>query len=544
MLAARLPHSGAHWVDHVARHAHAIPDQAAIRFEGASITWARLHERVRRLAAAFAIRGVGRGDRVAILMTNRPEFVEATLAANAAGAIAVPVNFRLAPAEAAYVLGDSGARLVVTDAAGAPLAAAASAALLPPPRIIVTGPDPAGDVGGAAAGAAGAESYEALLDAGPAAPPEVQIDEHDVALIMYTSGTTGRPKGAMLTHLNLLMQAITAIRTSRLHDDGHVALINVPLFHIAGIGTMPPALMIGSTSVIMPTASFDAGATLDVIESEGVTHLFLVPAQWQVLCTHPDVTRRTGSLRSLTWGAAPATVTLLETMAAAFPAAEIISVFGQTEMSPVTTYLPGADAIRKIGSVGKPIPTIAARIVDEEMNDVAPGQVGEIVYRGPTLMAGYWQNPEATAEAFRGGWFHSGDLVRADEEGFLYVVDRKKDMIISGGENIYCAEVENVLSAHPAVADIAVIGAKHDRWGETPIAVVVPADPAAPPTLDDLAGWARGKLSSYKKPTRLVLVDQLPRNAAGKVLKHELRATYGAPPASPAPAGPAAPPVA
>ncbi len=542
MPAARLPdslpHSGAHWVDHVARHAHAIPDQAAIRFEGASITWARLHERVQRLAAAFAIRGVGRGDRVAILMTNRPEFVEATLAANAAGAIAVPVNFRLAPAEAAYILGDSGARLVVTDAAAAPLAAAAAAALVPPPRIIVTGLDPAGDVAG---DAAGAESYEALLEAVTTAPPEVQIDERDVALIMYTSGTTGRPKGAMLTHLNLLMQALTAIRTSRLHDGGHVALLNVPLFHIAGIGTMPPSLMIGSTSVIMPTAPFDAAATLEVIESEGVTHLFLVPAQWQVLCTHPDVTRRTGSLRSLTWGAAPATVTLLKTMAAAFPAAEIISVFGQTEMSPVTTYLPGGDAIRKIGSVGKPIPTIAARIVDEEMNDVAPGQVGEIVYRGPTLMAGYWQNPEATAAAFRGGWFHSGDLVRADEEGFLYVVDRKKDMIISGGENIYCSEVENVLSAHPAVADIAVIGAKHDRWGETPIAVVVPADPAAPPTLDDLTAWARGKLSSYKKPTRLVLVDELPRNAAGKVLKHELRAAYGAPPAR---AARAAPPVA
>ena len=234
-------------------------------------------------------------------------------------------------------------------------------------------------------------------------------------------------------------------------------------------------------------------------------------------------------------------MTLLETMVATFPAAEIISVFGQTEMSPVTTYLPGGDAIRKIGSVGKPIPTIAARIVNEEMNDVAPGQVGEIVYRGPTLMAGYWRNPEATAEAFRGGWFHSGNLVRADEEGFLYVVDRKKDMIISGGENIYCAEVENVLSAHPAVADIAVIGGRHDRWGETPVAIVVPADPAAPPTLGDLTAWARGKLSSYKKPTRLVLVDELPRNAAGKVLKHKLRAAYAAPPA---PAPPAAPPVA
>ncbi len=520
MLPPRLPYSGAHWVDHVARHAYTIPDSVAIRFEGESITWAQLHGRVQSLAAAFAGRGVSRGDRVAMLMTNRPEFLEATLAANAVGAIAVPVNFRLAPAEAAYVLQDSGAALIVTDALLAPLAAAASASLPRPPRVIVTGLAPETP-------AAGAESYQEVLDGASAAPPEAEIDERDVALIMYTSGTTGRPKGAMLTHLNLLMQSVTAIRTGRLHGDGHVSLLNVPLFHIAGIGGMPPSLMLGATTVLMPTAPFDAEATLDAIESEGVTSLFLVPAQWQVLCAHPDATRRTRSLRTISWGAAPATVTLLETMAKTFPAAEIISVFGQTEMSPVTTSLPGADAIRKIGSVGKPIPTIAARIVDEQMNDVVPGQVGEIVYRGPTLMAGYWNNPAATQEAFAGGWFHSGDLVRADDEGFLYVVDRKRDMIISGGENIYCAEVENVLSAHPAVADIAVIGARHERWGETPIAIVVPADPAAPPTLDDLTSWALGKLASYKKPTGIVVLDQLPRNAAGKVRKHELRATYG-----------------
>jgi fatty-acyl-CoA synthase len=354
----------------------------------------------------------------------------------------------------------------------------------------------------------------------------VEVGEHDVALIMYTSGTTGRPKGAMLTHLNLLMQAVTMIRTNRLTGDDPVWLVNVPMFHIAGIGGMPAGLMIGSTTVIMPTAPFDPASTLDTVESEGVTSMFLVPAQWQVLCAHPGVTHRSRSLRTISWGAAPATVTLLETMAATFPHAEIISVFGQTEMSPVTTVLPGSDAIRKIGSVGKPIPTISARVVDDEMNDVAPGQVGEIVYRGPTLMAGYWNNPGATAEAFAGGWFHSGDLVRADDEGFLYVVDRKKDMIISGGENIYCAEVENALASHPAVADVAVIGAPHDRWGETPVAVVVPADAAAPPALGDLTGWISGKIASYKKPTRLVVVGELPRNAAGKVLKHELRAKY------------------
>ena len=516
MHPSRLPFGGAHWADHVARHAFAIPESVAIRYQGESITWAGLHDRVRRAAVAFARQGVRRGDRVAVLMTNRPEFLESVLAASAIGAIAVPVNFRLAPAEAAYILQDSGASLVVTDPPLAPLAEAAVAAS----QALQAGPVPV-----ITTGADG--TYEALLAAPPPAPGEVEIDERDIALIMYTSGTTGRPKGAMLSHLNLLMQAITAIRTSRLTDDQNVGMVNVPLFHIAGIGSMVPALLLGTRSVLMPTAAFDAQVTLDVIEAEGVTSLFLVPAQWQVLCAHPDVTRRTRSLRTISWGAAPATVPLLETMAKTFPAAEIISVFGQTEMSPVTTALPSADAVRKIGSVGKPIPTIAARIVDDRMNDVPRGEVGEIVYRGPSLMAGYWNNPAATEEAFSGGWFHSGDLVREDEEGFLYVVDRKKDMIISGGENIYCAEVENVLAGHPAVADVAVIGARHEKWGETPVAIVVPADPAAPPTLGDLTGWTAGRLASYKKPTGLVVLDELPRNASGKVLKHELRARYG-----------------
>jgi fatty-acyl-CoA synthase len=503
----RLPFSGAHWVDSLARHAYSMPDDVALRFEGASLTWAHFDDRVRRLAAAFGSRGVTAGDRVVVLMTNRPEFVEATLAANALGAIAVPVNFRLTPGEVGYVLRDSGAALVVTDALLAPLAAAAIGD--EPILTLVAG-----------------DAYEQAIAA--AEPlPNVSVDERDIALIMYTSGTTGRPKGAMLSHLNLLMQAITAIRTSRFTGDDHVSLINVPLFHIAGIGSMAPLLLLGRRAVIMPTAPFDAQTTLDVVEAEGVTGLFLVPAQWQVLCAHPDATRRTRSLRTISWGAAPASVALLERMGRTFPHAEIVSVFGQTEMSPVTTALPSEDAVRKIGSVGKAIPTIAARVVDENMNDVAAGEVGEIVYRGPTLMAGYWNNPAATEEAFAGGWFHSGDLVRADDEGYLYVVDRKKDMIISGGENIYCAEVENALGGHPKISEVAVIGAKHEKWGETPVAIIVPVDPADPPTIDELADWMKDSLASYKKPTSVVVLAELPRNASGKVLKHVLRATYG-----------------
>jgi fatty-acyl-CoA synthase len=231
-------------------------------------------------------------------------------------------------------------------------------------------------------------------------------------------------------------------------------------------------------------------------------------------------------LRNLSWGAAPASDTLLRQMAQAFPGCKILAAFGQTEMSPVTCMLLGEDATRKLGSVGKVIPTVAARIVDENMNDVPVGEVGEIVYRAPTLMAGYWNKPDATAESFTGGWFHSGDLVRADDEGYVWVVDRKKDMIISGGENIYCAEVENVLASHPAIVEVAVIGRPDEKWGEVPVAVAAVSESGV--TLEDLAEFLDEKLARYKQPKALEIVEALPRNPAGKVLKTELRQRFGA----------------
>jgi fatty-acyl-CoA synthase len=255
--------------------------------------------------------------------------------------------------------------------------------------------------------------------------------------------------------------------------------------------------------------------------------VFNVPTQWQAICDDPTAKERDLALRIISWGAAPASESLLRAMTDTFPYAMNVALFGQTEMSPITCVLRGEDSIRKLGSVGTPIPTIQYRIVDDAMNDVAPGEVGEIVYLGPTLMQGYWRKPEATAEAFDGGWFHSGDLVRQDEEGFVWVVDRKKDMIISGGENIYCAEVENVLFSHPEILDVAVYGRSHDKWGEVPVAAVVLADGSAL-DVESLDAWLDDKLARFKHPKHLVVLDQLPRNASGKVTKGMLRQTDSA----------------
>ena len=394
-----------HWVSHIARHAHERPGEVYLRFEAGSVTWAQIHERVSGLAAALRQRGVGAGDRVAIMMTNRPEFLETMFAANAIGAIVVPVNFRLAPDEIAYILTDSGASLLVVEEATAAAAASARAACAHEIGFVSTGH------------AEGADPYfPAGSDA--AEPPEVDVPEDSPALIMYTSGTTGRPKGAVLTHQNLMCQSLTLIRVWRLFADEEVNLCASPLFHIASIGAIAPMVLIGGTTVLLPSGGFSSTATLELMEAERVTSVFLVPAQWQLLCDAASLTSRDlSALKTMSWGAAPATTTLLTRMAEAFPGVTNVAVFGQTEMSPVTCALSSEDAVRKIGSVGKPVSIVAARIVDDDMKDVPPGEVGEIVYRGPSVMAGYWQNPSATADAFRGGWFHSGDLVRADEEG-------------------------------------------------------------------------------------------------------------------------------
>lgn len=504
------------WVNQLERHAMMQPDAPALRFVGNTMTWADLRRRVAALAGALSGRGVGFGDRVMILMLNRTEFVESVLAANMIGAIAVPLNFRLTPTEIAVLVEDCVAHVMLTEAALAPVAIGVRNIQPLLSVIVVAGGSSQDSVFG----------YEDLLNEAGDVHEPVDIPNDSPALIMYTSGTTGRPKGAVLTHANLTGQAMTALYTSGANINSDVGFVGVPLFHIAGIGNMLTGLLLGLPTVIYPLGAFDPGQLLDVLEAEKVTGIFLVPAQWQAVCTEQQARPRDLRLRVLSWGAAPAPDALLRQMSATFPETQILAAFGQTEMSPVTCMLLGEDAIAKRGSVGRVIPTVAARVVDQNMNDVPVGEVGEIVYRAPTLMSCYWNNPEATAEAFAGGWFHSGDLVRMDSDGYVWVVGRKKDMIISGGENIYCAELENVLASHPDIAEVAVIGRADEKWGEVPIAVAAVTNDDL--RIEDLGEFLTDRLARYKHPKALEIVDALPRNPAGKVLKTELRLRYGA----------------
>jgi fatty-acyl-CoA synthase len=511
--------------EQLARIARKYRDRVAFVCGEDSRTFREVDSRVTRLARGLGARGVGQGDRVAVLMGNSIEMVEAIFAGWRLGAIVVPVNFRLVAHEVGHVLGDSGARAVIVDEALLPLVDAVRPSLATLDAVIVLGQP---EAAAPSDGVGRVERYEDVLAAEPDDPLDIDVPEDAAALIMYTSGTTGRPKGAVLTHFNVVMQTVNSMIEQGIGGDDDVWYANLPLFHIGGLVGILPYVMAGGSSVIVRSGQFDAKGAVDDLERYGVTGCVFVGMQWDEVCDVAAAGDRDLRLRRVSWGAANTPVHVLEKMSRTLPGVPIFSFFGQTEMSPVTCVLHAVDAERKRGSVGKPVVNVEARIVDEQMNDVAPGEVGEIVYRGPTVMQGYWNMPEANAEAMSGGWFHSGDLCRMDEEGYIYVVDRRHDMIISGGENIYCPEVEAAISAHPGVAEAAVIGVPHPRWGETPRAVVVAADPVSPPTEDEIIAWCRERLASYKKPTSVIVVDALPRNATGKVVKPALRERYGA----------------
>jgi fatty-acyl-CoA synthase len=505
--------------EQLSRIARKYPDRPAFISNDETRTFGEVDRRVTRLANALEARGLHHGDRLAVLTMNSVEMIETIFAGWRLGAIVVPVNFRLVADEVGFILGDCGASILVVDEVLSPLVAAVRDSLPDVATVVV--------LGDSSRAGPGAERYADLIEAGDDAPVDVAVDEQDPALIMYTSGTTGLPKGAVLTHFNLLMSTLNSMVTQCIGGYDDVWYANLPLFHIGGLTGILPYIIGGGCSIIVPSRNFDSRQGVEEIARYGVTGCVFVGMQWDDICDQVVASGAQLSLRRAAWGAANTPVEVLKKMERTLPGVPVFSFFGQTEMSPVTCILRAEDSERKRGSVGRPIMNVEARVIDDDGNDVAVGEVGEIVYRGPTVMVGYWNMPEANELAFAGGWFHSGDLCRMDDEGYLFVVDRKTDMIISGGENIYCPEVEAVLRAHPGVVDAALIGLPDPKWGETPRAVIVPVDPENPPDQEELIAWCKEHVASYKKPTSVVIIDQFPLNSAGKILKPVLRQRFG-----------------
>ncbi|MEV3913750.1 acyl-CoA synthetase [Streptomyces canus] len=488
-----------------ARRARKTPHRTALIHGDTTFTYAGLHTRVTRLAHALRARGIRRGDRVAYLGPNHPSYLETLFAAGSLGAVFVPLNTRLAGPEIGYQLSDSGARALVYGPSHAGLVAG-----LPGSTDVRTYVE------------VGAE-YEQLLAESAAEPIDEPVTADDTCIIMYTSGTTGRPKGAMLTHGNLTWNAINVLVDTDLIADER-ALVSAPLFHTAGLNMLTlPVLLKGGTCVLVE--AFEPNATFDLIEQHRITFMFGVPTMFEQVARHPRwADADLSSLRILTCGGSPVSTPLI----AAYQERGLtfLQGYGMTEASPGTLFLDAEHAIGKAGSAGVPHFFSDVRVVRPDLAPVDVGETGEVVLRGPHVMPGYWGLPEETAASFADGWFRSGDAARVDEDGYVFIVDRIKDMIISGGENIYPAEIEDLLLGHPDIAECAVIGVPDDKWGEVPRAVVVPREGATPDPDEVLASLA-GRLAKYKIPKSVVIADGLPRTASGKLLKSRVRKRFG-----------------
>jgi fatty-acyl-CoA synthase len=495
-----------------ARRAIRSASRRALTFEGTTWTYGELLDRIDRLAAALRAGGVCHGDRVAFIGFNQPAFVETMFATARLGAIFVPLNFRLTGQELTYIIGDAGVHTLVAGPEHRELIEPVRTAL-PVRRYLAVEP------------AEGWEPYGAVRDAAEPLGRPATVGEDEVALIMYTSGTTGLPKGATLTHGNLWWNNANYMHLLDFLEDD-VTLVCAPLFHIGGLNLTTLVTWQKGGEVVLHR-SFDAAAVLAAIPAQRITSMFGVPAQFLFLSQQPEfeVTDLT-SIRLLITGGAPMPEHLLRLyLERGVP---IQQGYGLTEAAPNGSMLTSEWGLAKLGSSGMPPLFTDLRIVDDENRPITETDVrGELCLRGPNVMKGYWNQPEATAAAIDGeGWLHTGDVAYFDADGFLYVADRLKDMVITGGENVYPAEVENVLYEHPAIAEVAVIGLPDDQWGEAVTAVAVVQE-GATLELEELREFGRASLAGYKLPRRLHLVDVLPRNPSGKVLKFELRDQLG-----------------
>ena len=504
--------------DLLRRSALRYPQRPAVVYGDRTWSYSELDEVVNRCANALAAGGVSQGDRVAMLSHNSDAFVIVYFALARLGAISVPVNFMLNAGEVAYILDHAEPTAVIVETALVETMQQAMAAAEHGAGIGLT---VAISEANHIAAPEGWVSFGALIEHDDASQPEVDIRDDDPVQLMYTSGTESRPKGAIMTSRALIAQYVSCIIDGRM-SAADVEVHALPLYHCAQLHCfLTPGVYLGSKNIVL--AAPEPRAMLETIERERVTKMFCPPTVWIALLRHPDFDRRDlSSLRQGYYGASMMPVEILRELVERLPSMDLFNFYGQTEMAPLATLLGPEDQVRKAGSAGRACINVETRIVDEDDQKVEPGVVGEIVHRSPHATPGYWGDPVKTADTFRNGWFHSGDLGVVDEEGYLTVVDRKKDMIKTGGENVASREVEEVLYRHPAVQEVAVFGMPHPRWIEAVTAAVllrrgVVCSPG------ELVEFAREHLAGFKVPKSIVIVEELPKNASGKVLKRQLR---------------------
>jgi acyl-CoA synthetase (AMP-forming)/AMP-acid ligase II len=513
----------AHWLNlgqNLKVNAKKFPNTVALKDRKRALTYPEANRRVNRLAHSLLSLGLGKGDKVAVVLENSIEIVEVYLATAKTGLVIVPINFRLTGPEVEYIVNNSDARAIVVHDEFAPSVDGIRQNLagIKAENYIVVGE-----------GREGYREYEAFIQGAPESEPDVQVEPHEPWILIYTSGTTGKPKGVVRSHeSHIAFYLIDAVDFGFSEHD--VCLNIMPLCHINSTFFTFTFTYIGGTAYIHPARSFRAEEILEIVEREKITFISLIPTHYSLLLNASGErrSRDVSSIRKLLCSSAPVCKEMKLAIVDFFPGVELYEAYGSTEAGIVTILKP-EDQMRKLGSIGfESLGTDLIKILDEEGREVEVGDIGELYSRGPMLFDEYYKLPEKTEASFKDGWFSAGDMARCDEDGFFEIVDRKDNLIITGGEHVYPSEVEKTICAHPGVLDAAVVGLPHEKWGEAVTAFVIPKDPDNPPGEKEILDFCRGKVAGYKRPKAAYFVSQeeMPRTGSGKVLHRILRERY------------------